>query len=201
MKPHLVVEQRITPLANKYSIYQANPDGGKANLIALAQQKRLAFKEQVNFYTDESKSQLAFSFRAEKAMDIHGRFFVEDASGNKIGAFRKDFKQSLITSTWHILDEQDKPTLTISESSKALAIIRRFVSFIPIIGEFIDLIVALFKYHFVIKNTDGEEIGQYKKTTLLRDNYELLMDDASYQSQDWRVLAAMAVALDALQGR
>lgn len=202
MKPRLIVEQKITAFVNKYVIYTTTEDGRKDQLVALAQQKRIALKEKITFYTDESKQEVAFSFRAEKVMDIHGRYLVEDAHGNLIGTFRKDFKKSLLSSTWNILNASDKATLTITESSTALAVIRRYGGFIPILGDVINLITSFLRYHFVFSDIEtGQEVGRYQKTTLFRDHYELLMEDGAYSKQDWRVLAAMAVGLDALQSR
>jgi uncharacterized protein YxjI len=201
MKPRYIIEQKITVLANKYCIYLTDEYGNKAELVAFAQQKRLAFKEKVTFYTDESKSQVAFTFRAEKVMDVHGRFIVEDAAGALIGIFRKDFTQSLTKSTWHIVDQQDQRLLTIAESSATLAIIRRFGGLLPVIGEIIDIIVMFFKYHFTFIGPNNTEVGRYQKTTLFRDHYALSLTDEAYQHNDWRVLTALAVALDALQSR
>jgi hypothetical protein len=201
MKPRLIVEQQITALVNKYVVYEAHEDGTKGKLLAVAQQKRLAFKEKVQFYTDESKSQLAFSFRAEKAMDIHGRFFVEDVGGKTVGMFRKDFKKSLLNSTWHIVDKKDNHKLTLSESNKALAALRRFAGFIPVVGDVFEIILLLFKYHFTLRNTADDEVGRYQKTTLVRDHYVFSATDEAYAQEDWRVFAAVAVALDALQAR
>lgn len=201
MKPQLIVEQKITAFANKYSVYKAHEDGSKGQLIAFAQQKRLAFKEKVQFYTDESKNEVAFSFRAEKVMDIHGKFLVEDPSGQLIGGFQKDFKKSLINSTWHILNSEGTTALTVNESNQAIAVLRRYVGFVPLIGDVLDLILAFIKYHFSFRTPAGEEVGQYKKTTLFVDHYTLSMSDETFATYDWRTLAAMAVALDALQGR
>lgn len=201
MKPRLIVEQKITPVANKYAVYQAQEDGSKGQLVALAQQKRLAFKEKVQFYTDESKSQLAFTFRAEKVMDIHGRFLVEDADGKLIGIFRKDFKKSLLNSTWHIVDEENNVQLTLRESNEALAALRRFAGFIPIVGDIFEIVLLFFKYHFTLRDTANNEVGRYQKTTLFRDHYTLSTTDEAFSTQDWRTLAAVAVALDALQSR
>ena len=53
MKPRLAIEQKITAFANKYKILEITESGEAGNLIALAQQKRLAFKEKVTFYADE----------------------------------------------------------------------------------------------------------------------------------------------------
>ncbi|MEO5950769.1 MAG: hypothetical protein ABIQ04_04955 [Candidatus Saccharimonadales bacterium] len=202
MNPKLIVEQKITAFVNRYAIYATSPDGNKSQLIAFAQQKRLNFKEKVLFYSDESKDTPIFSFRAEKVFDIHGRYFVEDNSGALVGSFKKDFGKSFVSSTWHILDTSDNIKFTISESNKALAVFRRYGGYIPIVGDIIDLITLFFRYHFVFTQTDsGVEVGKYQKTTLFRDHYALSMTDAAYIAEDWRVLAAMSVALDALQSR
>lgn len=202
MKPRIIVEQKITAFTNQYHVYGTNPDGTKASLVAFAQQKKFAFKEKVSFYSDESKQNLVFSFRAEKVMDIHGKFFVEDQSGSLIGAFKKEFKQSLVASTWSILRPDDTQSLIVAENNKALAIARRYGGYIPIIGGLIELATAFLKYHFVFTLPGNEQPrGTYIKTTLFRDHYLLSLDDETYQNQDWRVLVAVAVALDALQSR
>ncbi|MGH7218377.1 MAG: hypothetical protein ACREGE_02970 [Candidatus Microsaccharimonas sp.] len=201
MKPRLIVEQKITAFVNRYEIYRAAEDGTKTDMIAFAEQKRMAFKEKVNFFTDASKNTLAFSFRAEKVMDIHGKFFVEDAENNKVGAFKKEFKKSLLNSTWNILGANDSVVLTVSESNQALAIIRRFIGWIPLVGELFETATNFIKYHFSFYDPSGAEVGAYRKMTLFRDHYTLSLDDVTYAAQDWRVLASMAVALDALQTR
>jgi uncharacterized protein YxjI len=202
MKPRLIVEQKITAFTNKYTVYDVTAEGKKGNLVAFAQQKRIALREKITFYSDEAKTQVAFTFRAEKVMDVHGRYFVEDASGKLIGSFKKDFAKSLLNSTWLMLGADDQPKITIAESNLALALLRRFSGLIPIIGEFVNILVTFLRYHFVFTDaTTKEPVGRYQKTTLIRDHYLLSMDDAAYKQQDWRVYAAMAVALDALQSR
>lgn len=201
MTPRLIIQQKLTAFVNRYEIYATNSDGTRGDMVAFAQQRRLAIKERVEFYTDQFLTEKLFSFRAEKVMDVHGRYFVEDKDGKLIGMFRKDFQKSLLNSTWHILDANDKTQLIINENNQALAIIRRFGGFIPIVGDIIELVSAFLRYHFVFKDKKGEKQGIYTKTTLFRDHYRLELSDKAYQSADWRVFAAMAVALDALQSR
>lgn len=202
MKPRLFVEQKITAFVNKYKVFGATEAGKQAGLTAFAQQKRLAFKEKVTFYTDEQKATVSFTFRAEKVLDIHGHYIVEDENGTCVGMFKKEFKQSLISSTWKVLDPAGNELLTVSESSTALALFRRYSSFIPVVGDLIDLVTLFLKYHFVFTRPGSDEVvGQYKKATLLRDHYELAMTDGAYEACDHRVLAALSVGLDALQSR
>ena len=202
MNPQLIVEQKITAFVNKYAIYRAQPDGNKGEMVAFAQQKRLAFKEKVTFYTDESKTTTAFTFRAEKVFDVHGSYFVEDAEGKLVGSFKKQFAKSLLNSSWEIVAADGTPTLAVAESSLALALARRFIGWVPYIGDLLQIVILLFKYHFVFTDLRSQHVvGRYQKTTLIRDHYLLHMTDEAYKQTDWRVLAAMAVGLDALQSR
>ena len=200
MKPELFTEQKITAFVNRYVIYGVNNDGTKGEVKALAQQKRLNIKEKIIFYTNETRDTELFSFRAEKVMDIHGSYFVEDANGARIGAFRKKFGSSLLRSTWEIVQD-DQPLYTITESNQLLAALRRFIGWVPFVGDIFELIIMFFRYHFVFLDTSGNEQGKYLKTTLFRDHYELQISDQLKNDVDWRVLASMAVALDALQSR
>lgn len=202
MRPRLIVKQKITALVNKYSIVDVNADGTEGQLLGLAQQKRIALKEKVIFYADDSRSRVAFTFRAEKVLDVHGRYFVEDATGKLIGGFRKDFTKSLLNSTWHLFDASEKEIFLVKESNHLVAILRRFGGAIPIVGDIIETVMAFTKYHFsFIDPTSLLEVGVYRKTTRVRDHYVLMLDDASWSRVDWRVMAAMSVALDALQSR
>lgn len=201
MQPKLIIEQKITVMANQYSIYKVLADGSKGELLAFAHQKRLALKEKIEFYTDESKTELVFSFRAEKVLDVHGRFLVEDAKNTPIGIFRKDFTKSLAASTWYIVDDNDARLISFTEANKTLAILRRYLEFVPIVGDILAIPLIFFRFHFTATNAQDQTVGQYRKTTLLRDHYTLAFDEESYQNQDWRLLASVCVALDALQSR
>ena len=200
MKPRLIIQQQLTAFTNKYEVYTVGTADTKGGLVAFAQQKRLALKEKVWFYSDESKSDELFSFRAEKVMDVHGRYLVESKDGKQLGAFRKVFGKSLLNSTWEILDG-DQVVLTVSESNHTLAVARRVIGFVPIVGDIAEVLMAFMKYHFIFKDSNGNIVGKYQKNTLFRDHYTLSMDDATYEKLDWKLYAAMAVALDALQSR
>ncbi len=202
MTPRLLVEQKITAFTNMYAVYTPNAEGARGELVAFAQQKRLAFKEKVTFYSDEAKTNVAFTLRAEKVMDVHGRYFVEDPSGKVIGIFRKHFAKSLLNSTWLIVDTNDQPKFVITESNKVLAVLRRFIGFIPIVGEIADILLGFFRYHFDFTDASTNELaGKYQKTTLFRDHYTLSLTEQAYTKEDWRTFAALAVGLDALQSR
>ncbi len=202
MEPRLVVQQKITAFVNKYNVFGANADGTPASMVGLAQQKRLAFKEKVIFYTDDKRDKVAFTFRAEKVLDVHGRYFVEDANGNLLGMFKKEFMASLVNSTWKILDVQGNELMMVRESNQVLAVLRRFIGNIPLLGDLAELVIMFFKYQFeFIDLRTNQQVATYRKTTLIRDQYLLSTTNDAWNAVDWRVYAAMSVALDALQSR
>ena len=94
------VQQRITMMVNRYEVRALSPDGDDAEVLAVAQQKRMTLKEEVTFYADEGRSVPVFSFKARQRVDLGATYDVRDADGDPIGWFRKDFGKSLLRSTW-----------------------------------------------------------------------------------------------------
>jgi hypothetical protein len=195
--PAFSMKQRITMMANKYELIVTNPDGSDGQLLAFAQQKRMAFKEQVTFYADEARKQPVFSFKARQRLDLGATYDVFDASGAPIGWFRKDFGKSLLRSSWH-LGTADGLEAFGTERNKNVAVARRVWEFVPYVGE----IPLPFLFHFDFTAPDGTLVLSSERKRSLRDRYDVHVPQASNGWQlDWRVGLAMAVALDALQSR
>lgn len=188
------LRQKITMMVNRYELRALDADGVEGPLLVLAQQKRMAFKEQVTFYSDEARTQPVFGFKARQRMDLGATYDVTDAQGAPIGEFRKDFGKSLLRSTWH-LTTPDGLTAVGQERSQGVAIARRIIG---MVGE----IPIPLRFHFDFTAPTGDVILTSERQRSLRDRYELTVPKLENDWQlDWRVAAAMAVALDALQGR
>jgi hypothetical protein len=130
----LVVRQRYTPLVNRDEIREVADDGSLGDLVALAQQKRLAFKEQVTFFADEARTVPVFGFKARQRLDIAAMHDVTDDQGRPIGWFRKDFAASLLRSTWH-LGHDGLGDLVGRERNVPIAIVRRVWGVIPFVRD------------------------------------------------------------------
>lgn len=188
------LRQKVTLMVNRYELYPLADDGTEGPLLAFAEQKRMAFKEQVTFYTDAAKTDPIFGFKARQRMDLAATYDVTDKDGNPIGEFRKDFGKSLLRSTWH-LSTPDGLTSVGQERSQGVAIARRVIG---MIGE----VPIPLRFHFDFTSPDGEIVLSSERRRSLRDRYELTVPKlADGRQLDWRVAGAMAVALDALQER
>ncbi|MBD0292085.1 MAG: hypothetical protein ICV70_00745 [Jiangellaceae bacterium] len=191
--PEFFVKQRITVMVNRYEVRAANPDGTEGRLLAFAEQKRMKLKEEVNFYTDESKSRRVFSFKARQRLDVHAEHDVFDDNGVILGSFSKQFGASLVRSTWRL----SAPGIGAvgRERRPLIAILRRIWDFIPYVGDI--WVPFVFHFDFVDTNT-GQTVMVSERQKTIRDRYRVTVPDPRL---DFRVAACMAVALDALQSR
>lgn len=192
-----VVRQKLTMMVNRYEIRTVDAEDNQGDLIAFAQQKRMALKEEVTFYTDEARSTPVFAFKARQRLDLAATYDVTDAEGQLLGWFRKDFGKSLLRSTWYLATTDGVDAVGAERNSK-IAIARRIWNFVPFIGE----VPSPFVFHFNFVTVDGTTVLTSVRKRSLKDVYTVTLPVAANGWQlDWRVAAAMAVGLDALQRR
>ena len=191
---HFTVTQKITLMVNRYEIHAVRPDGQPGELLAMAQQKRMAFKEQVTFYADEKRTQPVFGFKARQRLDLGATYDVTDANGQPIGWFRKDFGKSFLRSTWHLGTTGSDVQLFGQERNKNVAIARRLWEILPFVSD----LPSPFIFHFDFTDPAGRVLFSSVRKRSLRDRYVIEVPGAEL---DGRLAAAMAVALDALQRR
>jgi uncharacterized protein YxjI len=187
------LSQRITMMVNRYEVRAVDAAGAEGPVLAVAQQKRMAFKEQVTFYGDEDRRHPLFGFRARRRIDLGATYDVTDADGQQIGWFRKQFGRSLLRSTWD-LSTTDGGQATGTERSLPVAIARRAWEALPVVEN----LPSPFLFHFDFVDRAGQVVMSSVRQRSLRDRYEITVRGGRV---DGRVAAAMAVALDALQSR
>lgn len=182
--PTFVVKQKLTMMVNRYEISEADEAFRPVRLLALAEQKRMAFKEQVTFFSDASKSRPVFGFKARRKLDLNAGYDITDEAGQQIGFFRKDFGASLLRSTFHI--EGPGFAGTGQERNQLVALLRRFTDlpFLPI--------------HFDFVDSQGQLLMSVERKMSIGDRYNVSVPD---RRVDFRVAAAVAVGLDALMAR
>ncbi len=192
-----IVRQKLTLMVNRYEVIETDEAGTERGLLCFAEQKRMAFKEQVTFFSDAARTEPVFGFKARQVIDLGATYEITDAAGRSIGWFKKDFAASLGRSTWR-LGTPDGFTCVGQERNAKVAVLRRVWDFLPVVG---DLPVP-WLFHFDFRAGDGTVVLSSTKRMGLKDTYfvELPTTNDGWRL-DWRVAAAMAVALDALQSR
>jgi len=194
-----ILRQRIRPVINQYEFTLPAADGQAGERVAFVEQKRFKFKEDIRFYTDETKQHELMRIKARQAFDPRARYDVTAADGTKLGEIQKVFGASLLRSTYAIFDAQGNEVATASEKSLLVALLRRAVGFVPYVGDFADWLPI--PYHFDFKR-DGTVLGTHtRQAWKLRDTYTIDLSGDPQRTLDRRLILAIAVGMDALQAR
>lgn len=196
----LFVQQRFAMMVNRYTISTVSPDGQNIGQPLLhVQQKRMKIKEDIGFFADEGRTQLALRIKARSVFEVAGQYDVELGNGQVIGSLKKRFGSSLLRSTWELRDQQGTVVATAHEKSMFMAVLRRVWGLIP----YAENIPFFLPFHFTIflGEPGTQEVGTYVRIPALRDRYLLDLTGDPQRRIDRRLAAAWTVALDALQDR
>jgi uncharacterized protein YxjI len=194
-----ILRQRFAPVVNRYEFSLPGLDGQPGEHVAFVEQKRFTFKEDIRFYTDESKQHELMRLKARQRFDPRARYDVTAADGSKIGEIQKVFGASLLRSTYALFDAQGNELATASERSLLVALVRRAVGFVPDIAAFADWLPI--PYHFDFKRGDTLLGTHTRQAWKFRDTYTIDMSGDPQRTVDRRLILAIAVGMDALQAR
>lgn len=200
-----VVIQKLRPLVNKYEVHSAADAGKKPKpgaFVAYVQEKRVSLRGMIKFYADDTKQQEILALNGDKKVTIRGTYTLRDElTGATIGSIKRRLGASVFfKSTWDVYDPAGRVIASATESSTLLAIVRRYVSDIA----------NFFPYAFTITAgadaqaygvNPGVEIGRYVRRWGLRDIYDYDLTADQGKLLDRRLAVALAIALDAFQGR
>jgi uncharacterized protein YxjI len=178
----LELRQRITPLQNRYDL--VGFQNGAETLLGYAEQKRFSLKEKVTFFSDDAKTQVVFTIGARNVLELAATYDVCAADGSLLATLKKDFKSSLLRSTY-LVTTADGRELKAHERKMWRAILRRLTDDIPLPMQF-DVL-------------QGEHtLVTIDRAFKLKDVYKVNVADDTF---DWKVAAAIAVAQDAFMNR
>jgi uncharacterized protein YxjI len=193
-----VLRQRVKFVINQYefSIPTEDSDGEP---FCFVEQKRFKFKEDIRFFTDESKTAELLRINARQRFDPRARYDITAPDGSKVGEIQKVFGASLLRSTYTLFDPAGNELCTVREVSMPKAIFRRALQFIPYVENFADWLPIAYDFEFLA----GEELlGTHsRRRWKWRDVYDMDFTADTQRRLDRRLVLATAVGLDALQAR
>jgi hypothetical protein len=190
------IDQLVRPIANLYRVTPlAVGETPAGPPIAYVRQKKLKIKEDIRFYADEGETQELFRIKARSMLDFGGSRYDVLEGDERIGLLWHKFRESLIRTTWHVGGPDEQEIAVARERSKAGAIARRVVDFVPYVGEYIPI-----PYNFELLMGD-QVIGGMDRKFKLRDEYVLDLSDDRERKLDRRLAVALAIGLDTLQNR
>lgn len=184
----LELRQRITPLQNRYDLVGVTA-AGQETPLGYAEQKRFSLKEKVTFWADADRRTVAFTIGARNILEVAGTYDVVAGDGTAVAVIRKDLVSSFLRSTYRV--EVGERQLVGQERSPVRAILRRVFSAVTDAPWFLPI-------QFDVVDAAGNVAVSIDRQMKLRDVYRVHVHDGRL---DWRVAAALAVAVDAFMNR
>ena len=193
LRDDFFIDQLIRPVANLYRISTLGLDGLEAGEpLAFVRQKKLALKEDIRFYADESEQQELFRIKARQMFELKARYDVTTPEGERIGVLEKVFGKSILRSTWKIHDERARARHGGGEEHERRALPRSSTRS-PTATSFLSSSVH---------HPHGRgEVGELRRPIGVRDRRSSRSTATFERRIDRRVVVALGIALDALQSR
>jgi uncharacterized protein YxjI len=194
-----LLRQKWTMVINRYVFSLPDAQGNEGKRVAFVEQKRFKFKEDIRFYTDETKQVQVLGIKARQRFDPAARYDITGPAGEKVGEIQKAFGRSLLRSTYVLYDAHGTQVCEATERSLPVALFRRLIGFVPYLGDFADWLPI--PYHFVFRRGDQVLVHHTRKAWKIRDTYTIDCRPDTGHILDRRLVLAAAVGMDALQAR
>jgi uncharacterized protein YxjI len=195
-----VLRQRVKLVINQYEFSVPGDDGdGDGRPFCFVEQARFKFKEDIRFFSDDSKRHELLRILARQRFDPRARYDITGPDGEKVGEIQKVFGSSLLRSTYTLYDSAGREVATARERSLPVALFRRLVGFVPYVGDFADWLPIAYDFEF----RQGDQLlGLHRRRRWQwRDVYDLDFTPDAERRLDRRLVLAAAVGMDALQAR
>lgn len=185
-----LLAERFKLVGDRYELSTLAGDGRSAGEpVARIDRAPFQARERLEAFSPDGRP--VFVLQAQQVLDVGGRYVVTGDLWARLGELRKVFATSLLRSTWEVWDGSGTLVATAQERSIALALARRLVDAVPL----------PIPYTFEVRALDGTPLGTFRRLLTLRDRYVLDLSADADRRIDRRLALALAVALDALQGR
>lgn len=131
-------------------------------VVGFCNQKAFRFREDIRFYTDESKQTELFAMKARSVLDFSTTYDVELPDGTRLGSLRrKGIASSLVRDEWNVFGPPEDPADpasapqigVIHEDSVGKALLRRFI----------ELAAVIFPQSFTLARADGTPIAVFRQ--------------------------------------
>jgi len=134
---------------------------GSGRTVAYVRQKMFKLKENIQIFSDESKSQLNYTIKADRWLDFSAAYAFYDENDNVFGKIARKGWRSIWKAKYEIIDEKDIIQYTVSEENGWVKVMDSMLGEIPILGFFTGY---LFNPSYIVVDTGGKPTVRLTKT-------------------------------------
>ena len=190
--PAFFVKQRITVMVNRYEVFAANPGRHRGPPAGIRRAEADEAEGGGDLLRRRGQDAAGVLFKARQRPRRARRARRARRGRPPLGTFKKEFGASLLRSTWNLRRRDGRPG---QERRPVIAILRRVWTSCPTSATS----GCRSSSTSTSSTTPTGQAGPGQRAEkAIRDRYDVTVPDPRV---DFRVAAAMAVALDALQSR
>ncbi|WP_349663969.1 hypothetical protein IZU89_00325 [Cellulophaga lytica] len=179
---------KISSFSNDFTATDAT---GKT--IAYVKQKMFKFKEEIKIYSNESKTKINYSIKADKWLDFSAAYAFKDENGKEFGKVARKGWRSIWKAHYDIIDENQKQQYNISEENPWVKVFDSVLGEIPILGMFTGY---LFNPSYMVKDNQGKPIIKLKKSaSFFGRNFELSKQGEMDSDDDDRIMLGLMMMI------
>ena len=148
---------KIGTLSNDFVIKDANE-----MTVGYVRQKMMKLVEEVQVYSDESRSELNYTIRANKWLDFSASYAFSDKNGREIGRVARKGWASLWKANYDIFDETQMKTLFVREENPWAKVFDSIMGEIPVLNFFTGY---FFHPTYAVSRPDGTKVVRLSKVS------------------------------------
>ncbi len=146
---------KVTTLSNDFTATDA-----EGRTIAYVRQRMLRFKEEVNVYKGENRSEEAFVIKANQWIDFSATYTFSDVQGREVGSIARKGWSSLWRARYELFDQNQRQDLLIREENVWAKIMDGLMGEIPVLNI---LTGYLFHPSYLVTRPNGTLVARLKK--------------------------------------
>ncbi|MBI1227316.1 MAG: hypothetical protein GC192_18940 [Bacteroidetes bacterium] len=128
--------------------------------LGFVRQKMLKLVDEVQVFTDETRSALKYTIKANKWIDFSATYTFTNAQGVEVGRIARKGWASIWRAHYEIFDENLQPDLVVREENGWVKVADAFLREIPLVGM---LSGYLFNPAYIVSRPDGTLVVRLKK--------------------------------------
>lgn len=164
------------------------------NTKAFVKQKLFKFKEHVEVFSDESRSERLYDIRADKWLDFNTTYTITGSNDRHMGRLARKGWRSLWKASYELYNEKDQQDLVIQEKNAWVKVADSVFCEIPVLG----LVSGyLFNPSYTVKRPDGTLVATFtKQASFFGRKFQLNQDAPFNNGEELRIqLGVMMMAL------
>ena len=146
---------KISTFSNDFETKDAN-----GNTIAYVRQKMLKLLEEVQVYSNDSRTELTHTIRADRWLDFSASYRFTNRNGLDIGRIVRKGWASIWKANYDIFDENEMHDLYVREENPWAKVFDSILSEVPVLGI---LTGYLFHPTYIVARPNGTQVARLTK--------------------------------------